>query len=56
VDGADLVVTLDACRAGGRGVGVRDLLSALGVSEKVRPHVRVVREAVILNAPSVAVV
>jgi radical SAM family uncharacterized protein len=56
VDGADLVVTLDACRAGGRGVGVRDLLSALGVSEKVRPHVRVVREAVILDAPSVAVV
>jgi hypothetical protein len=55
VDGDELGVTLDARQASGHAISVKDLLAALGVPGDARPHVRVVREAVVLEAGPVAV-
>jgi len=56
VDGADLVVTLNAHQPSGATASVKDLLEALGVPEAARPLVRVLREAVQLAARPAAAV
>jgi hypothetical protein len=49
VDGDELVVTLDARQAAGHAVSPKVLMAAAGVPGDVKPHVRVVREAVLLE-------
>lgn len=54
VDGDELVVTLDARQAGGHMVSAKVLMAAAGVPAEVSPHLRVVREAVLLEARPLA--